>query len=167
MHFQRFPDTIFFSFGFTCKTRHALNFTCCGWLLTFFAAAITASAADGFPAIGLAANKAWWCDCTCCLFKWCCNCWCCKCAAATAAGKWGWWWLIVAVSEAIEYAANKAWWCYKNNERMRGIVYKSEWIKFTIEAVLAIFSSTIRTRMVVIRLEYKYSNICIHTCCVW
>lgn len=76
--------------------------TCCGWLLTFFAAAITASAADGFPVIGLAANKAWWCDCTCCLFKWCCNCWCCKCAAATAAGICGWWWLIVAVSDAIE-----------------------------------------------------------------
>lgn len=77
--------------------------TCCGWLLTVFVAAITASAADGFPAIGLAANRAWWCDCTCCcLFKWCCNCWCCKCAAATAAGIWGWWWLIVAVSEAIE-----------------------------------------------------------------
>lgn len=94
------------SVSVTCNVR-----TCCGWLLTLFAAAITANAAFGLPVIGLAANKAWWCDCTCCctccwtcccLFKWCCNCWCCKCAAATAAGKWGWWWLIVAVSEAIE-----------------------------------------------------------------
>lgn len=99
------------AFNYICSSEKcillallSLTFTCCGWLLTVFAAAITASAADGLPEIWFAANKAWWCDCTCCccLFKWCCNCWCCKCAAATAAGKWGWWWLIVAVSDAIE-----------------------------------------------------------------
>lgn len=51
------------------------------------------------PVMEFAANNAWWCDCTCCLFKWCCNWWFCKCA--TAVGKCVWW-LIVAVSDAIE-----------------------------------------------------------------